>query len=68
MKGTKKGKGLGVHDFTDLECQASVTEEQLIKYITKGGKMPKQEGRLSPEEIMAMVKYIRFFAPKKKRR
>jgi len=68
-KGTKRGKKLGVPNFTDAEWQASVTDEQLIKSITDGKKkMPKQEGKLNPEEIKAMVKYIRFFAPKKKNR
>jgi mono/diheme cytochrome c family protein len=67
-KGTKRGKRLGVPDFTDGEWQDSVTDEQLINSITNGkNKMPKQEGRLGPEEIKAMVKYVRFFAPKKKR-
>ncbi len=67
-KGTKRGKKLGVPNFTDAKWQASVTDEQLIKSITNGKKkMPKQEGRLSPEEIKAMVKYVRFFAPKKRR-
>jgi cytochrome c5 len=67
-KGSKRGKGLGVPDFTNADWQASVTDEQLIKSITNGKKkMPKQEGKLSPEEIKAVVKYIRFFAPKKKR-
>ena len=67
-KGTKRGKKLGVPNFTDAKWQASVTDEQLIKSITNGKKkMPKQEGRLSPEEIKAMVKYIRFFGPKKRR-
>jgi mono/diheme cytochrome c family protein len=67
-KGTKRGKELGVPDFTDAKWQASVTDEQLIKSITNGKKkMPKQEGRLSPEEIKAMVKYVRFFGPKKRR-
>jgi Cytochrome c, mono- and diheme variants len=67
-KGTKRGKGLGVPDFTDGEWQDSVTDEQLIKSITNGKKkMPKQAERLSPEEIKAMVKYIRFFKPKKRR-
>ncbi len=68
-KGTKRGKNLGVPNFTDAKWQTSVTDEQLINSITNGKKkMPKQEGRLSPEEIKAMVKYIRFFAPKRKRR
>ncbi|MFQ5687943.1 MAG: c-type cytochrome [Candidatus Scalindua sp.] len=41
----------------------------MINSITNGKKkMPKQEGRLNPEEIKAMVKYIRFFAPKRKSR
>ncbi len=67
-KGTKRGKGLGVPDFTDAEWQTSVTDEHLIKSITNGiRKMPKQGGKLSPEEIKAVVKYIRFFSPKKKR-
>ncbi len=68
-KGTKRGKKLGVPNFTDAEWQDSVTDEQLITSITNGKKkMPKQGHKLSPEEIKAMVKYIRFFAPKKKRR
>ncbi len=67
-KGTKRGKGLGSPDFTDAEWQASVTDEQLIKSITKGKKkMPKQEGKLNAEEIKAMVKYGRLFATKKRR-
>lgn len=67
-KGTKRGKRLGVPDFTDAEWQASVTDEQLINSITNGKKkMPKQGGKLSPEEIKAMVKYIRLFTPKKRR-
>jgi mono/diheme cytochrome c family protein len=67
-KGTKRGKRLGVPNFTDGEWQGSVTDEQLINSITNGKKkMPKQGHKLSPEEIKAMVKYIRFFTPKKRR-
>ena len=67
-KGTKRGKKLGVPNFTDGEWQGSVTDEQLINSITNGKKkMPKQGHKLSPEEIKAVVKYIRFFAPKKRR-
>ena len=66
-KGSKRGKSLGVPDFTDAEWQNSVKDEQLIKSITNGKKkMPKQEGKLSPEEIKATVKYIRFFKSKRK--
>ena len=67
-KGTKRGKELGVPNFTDAEWQASVTDEQLIKSITNGKKkMPKQEGRLSPEEIKEMVRYVRMFDKKRRR-
>ena len=67
-KGAERGKNLGVPDFTDPEWQASVTDEQLIASVTNGKKkMPKQEGKLSPEEIKAMVKYVRMLAPKKRR-
>ena len=68
-KGSKRGKSLGVPNFTDAEWQASVTDEELIKSITNGKKkMPKQEGKLSAEEIKAVVKYIRFYTPKKRRK
>ena len=67
-KGTKRGKGLGVPNFTDGEWQDATTDKQMITTITNGKKrMPKQGHKLSPEEIKAVVKYIRFFAPKKKR-
>ncbi len=67
-KGTKRGKKLGAPDFTDGKWQDSVTDAQLIKSITNGKKkMPKQGHKLSPEEIKAVVKYVRIFAPKKKR-
>ena len=68
-KGTKRGKKLGSPDFTDAEWQASVTDEQLIDSITNGKKkMPKRGHKMTPEEIKAMVKYVRYFVPKKKRR
>ncbi len=67
-KGTKRGKNLGVPNFTDGDWQDSTTDKQMITTITNGKKrMPKQGHKLSPEEIKAVVKYIRFFAPKKKR-
>ena len=67
-KGTKRGKKLGVPDFTGTEWQASVTDEQLIASITNGKKkMPAQKHKLSQEEIKALVKYVRILAPKKRR-
>jgi mono/diheme cytochrome c family protein len=68
-KGSKRGKKLGSPDFTDAAWQDSVTDKELLDSITNGKKkMPKQEGNLSAEEIKAMVKYVRIFAPKKKRK
>ena len=67
-KGSKRGKKLGVPDFTDGEWQDSTTDTQMINTITNGKKkMPAQKHKLSPEEIKAVVKYIRFFRPKKRR-
>ncbi len=68
-KGTKRGKRLGVPNFTDGDWQDATTDKQMINTITHGKKrMPTQKHKLSPEEIKAVVKYIRFFAPKKRRR
>ncbi|GJQ58457.1 MAG: cytochrome c [Candidatus Scalindua sp. AMX11] len=67
-KGSKRGKKLGTPDFTDAAWQDSVTDKELLDSITNGKKkMPKQEGKLSADEIKAMVKYVRMFTPKKKR-
>lgn len=67
-KGTKRGKKLGVPDFTDAKWQTSVTDNQLFKSITNGKKkMPAQKNRLSPEEIKEMVRYVRMFNKKKRR-
>ncbi len=66
-KGTKRGKNLGVPNFTDGEWQDGTTDKQMITTITNGKKkMPKQGHKLSPEEIEAVVKYIRFFTPKRR--
>ncbi len=66
--GTKRGKKLGVPDFTDAEWQTSVTDEHLIASITIGKKkMPAQKHKLSQEEIKALVRYVRILAPKKRR-
>ncbi|MBS1257555.1 MAG: Cytochrome c6 [Candidatus Scalindua arabica] len=67
-KGTKRGKKLGVPNFNDGEWQDSVTDEQMINSITNGKKkMPAQKHKLSPEEIKAVVKFVRILAPKKRR-
>ena len=51
-KGTKRGKKLGVPDFTGAEWQASVTDEQLIASITNGmKKMPAQNINLARKRL-----------------
>jgi len=67
-KGTKRGKGLGVPNFTNGDWQDATTDKQMITTITNGRKrMPKQGHKLSLEEIKAVVRYIRFFASIKRR-
>ncbi len=56
---------MGVPDLTDGDWQDTTADKQII---TNGKKrMPKQGHKLNPEEIRAVVKYIRFFTPKKRR-
>ena len=65
------GKGypaLKTPDFTDPKVQAAVTDAQMIDIIKNGKKgtaMPPWDGKLSDDEIKAVVAYIRTLAPKK---
>lgn len=67
------GKGLNARDFTDAKWEASVTDEQMIKQIEEGTQnlKPGEETRmfgfkekLTPDEIKALVKFVRGFAKK----
>jgi cytochrome c6 len=56
--GSPMGKKMGVHDFTSADVQ-SMSDEQLSDIITNGkNKMPKFPS-LKPEDVKALVAYIR---------
>jgi len=53
------GKGLGARDFKDPAI-AKMSSLELTRVIAKGkNKMPPYEGRLTPEQIRDLAKYIR---------
>jgi mono/diheme cytochrome c family protein len=59
---TPAGKAMKVRSFASPEI-AKMTDEQLADIIEKGqGKMPKYGASMKPEEIKAMVGYIRTLA------
>ena len=64
---TPKGKQLMARNFTDPEFQASKTDAQLIKTVTKGEEdMPPFGKKLTKEQIESLVKNdVRGFAKKK---
>src|SRR5262249_13477646 len=64
---TTMGKNLKVRNLGSEEVQKQKGEE-LEKVISDGkGKMPAYKGKLKEEEIDALVKFIRTFAPKKEK-
>jgi cytochrome c6 len=57
--GSAVGKKMGAHDFTTAEVQ-KMSDADLAGIITNGkNKMPKYAEKLKPEEIKALVAYIR---------
>jgi mono/diheme cytochrome c family protein len=67
------GKGyaaIKTPDFTDAKWQAAHPDSELLNAIkngVKGTAMVSFEGKLSPQEMAAVLKYIRSFGtPKKK--
>lgn len=65
---TTRGKALGAPDFTDVNWQASISDSEILAAITNGkNKMPSCKGELTAKEIMAVGKYVRSFASKKRR-
>ena len=58
----------GVRSFRDAAWQKSVTDAQLERSILEGKKgtmMASFKDAFSPEEIKALVKYVRTLAPEK---
>ncbi len=65
-RGTPNWRKKGQPDFTDANWQKSRTDAQLID-TTKNGKgkfMPSYKGKLSDEEIAAVVARVRAFGKK----
>jgi len=60
--GTPAAKAMKVRSFADPDV-VKMTDEQLADIIDKGqGKMPKYGSTMKPDEIKAMVAYIRTLA------
>lgn len=66
-KGTKRGLALKAPNFSDPGWQGSKKDAEIVNTIINGkNKMPRWSDKLKSEEIQALAKYIRKFAPKKK--
>jgi cytochrome c6 len=64
---TKKGRELKAKDFTKPKFQQRTTDEEILDAITNGlpkHKMPAFKNKLSPEEIQALVPFVRAFGNK----
>jgi cytochrome c6 len=59
---TPAGKSMNVRSFGSVET-AKMSDQELADIIEKGkGKMPKYGASLKPDEIKAMVAYVRTLA------
>ena len=60
---TDLGEGLGARDLNEKEFQAGITDEQIVEQIANGteDKMMPFEGKLTAEEMHALVPVIRAF-------
>ena len=68
---TSMGKKLSIKDLTDAKVQAAAKDADWEKAITDGAKdaagkvvMPGSKGKISPEDIKALVKVCRDFKGK----
>jgi mono/diheme cytochrome c family protein len=64
---TKKGRELKAKDFTRPKWQRHTSDEEIVETIANGipkKKMPAFKDKLSAEEILAMVPYLRAFGKK----
>ena len=65
-KGQPQWRAKGQPDFTDAHFQSSVTDQQISEVIHdgKGKYMPSFKGKLSDEQITALVAQVRAFGKK----
>ncbi len=58
---TSMGKMMKIRDLGSADVQGQ-SDAELTNIITNGkGKMPKYDGKLTPDQIKDLVKYIRTF-------
>ena len=58
--GVAKAMAKGSANFNDPEWQKSVTVDDIVKVTTEGkNKMPKFEGKLTPDEIKLVATYVK---------
>jgi len=58
---TPAGKKMGAKDFHDPDV-AKKTDAELVEITQNGkGKMPAYKGKLTDDQIKALIKYIRTF-------
>jgi cytochrome c6 len=58
--GVAKKMAANSGNFNDAEWQEGITLETVVENIAKGkGKMPKNEGKLTPEQISAIAEYVK---------
>jgi cytochrome c6 len=58
--GVAKPMAKGSANLNDPEWQKKATDEEIAKVTLDGkNKMPKFEGKLTPEQVQAIVAYIR---------
>lgn len=64
---TKKGRELKAKDFTRPRWQRHTSDKEIVDTIANGipkKKMPAFKDKLSPEEIQAMIPFLRAFGKK----
>ena len=58
--GVAKSMAKGAANFNDPEWQKKATLEEIEKTVADGkGKMPKNAGKMKPEEIKAVSTYVK---------
>jgi mono/diheme cytochrome c family protein len=58
--GVAKPTGKGSANLNDPEWQKATTDEAIAKVTLEGkNKMPKFEGKLTPEQVQAIIDHIR---------
>ena len=66
VDGTAKPMAKGSANLNDPAFQARATAEEIAKIILDGkGKMPKNAGKITPDQARAIAEYVKAFPPAK---